>query len=137
MNVNQTGEYKHKHYAVAKKGTVTRLRIDLCLTLSLFSLPSSWHQYSPGHDVAEIQPHTFSVSPGFWRADRSTPNLPRLSENEFRDNVRAMVNSGTDWQLITTFNEAGEGTMVEASDHWINDSSSAYGYYLDALHDIV
>jgi hypothetical protein len=46
-----------------------------------------------------------------------------------------MVDSGEPWQLITTFNEAGEGTMVESSSHhW--QSGSGYGYYLDALNEI-
>ena len=51
------------------------------------------------------------------------------------------------WQLITTFNEYGEGTAIEASYNWINKdvgfgvggttiSTSQYGYYLDCLHEI-
>jgi hypothetical protein len=37
------------------------------------------------------------------------------------------------WQLVTTFNEWGEGTAVEGATEW--QSSSGYGAYLDALHD--
>jgi hypothetical protein len=43
-----------------------------------------------------------------------------------------MVASGTRWQLITTFNEWGEGTAVESADQWA--TSSGQGAYLDALH---
>jgi hypothetical protein len=43
-----------------------------------------------------------------------------------------MVNSREPWQLIVSFNEAGEGTMIEASSSW--SSNTQYGYYLDCLH---
>jgi hypothetical protein len=43
-----------------------------------------------------------------------------------------MVASGAPWQLVTTFNEWGEGTAVESAEEWA--SSSGYGDYLDALH---
>jgi hypothetical protein len=43
-----------------------------------------------------------------------------------------MVASGEPWQLVTTFNEWGEGTAVEAAEEW--SSPSGYGQYLDALH---
>jgi hypothetical protein len=35
-----------------------------------------------------------------------------VSYNNFSDNVRRIVSSNAPWQLITTFNEAGEGTMA-------------------------
>jgi hypothetical protein len=43
-----------------------------------------------------------------------------------------MVASGAPWQLVTTFNEWGEGTSVESAVEW--DTASGYGAYLDALH---
>lgn len=95
--------------------------------------PDSWHQYGPAAAVNHVSP-TFAISPGFWRADIAQPLLPRVGASEWRTNVRAMVDSGEPWQLITTFNEAGEGTMVESSSHW--QSSSGYGYYLDSLNEI-
>jgi hypothetical protein len=95
--------------------------------------PDSWHQYGPAVAVNHVSP-TFAISPGFWRADIDTPLLPRLNETTWRKNVKNMVASDQPWQLITTFNEAGEGTMIEASRHW--DSDTGYGFYLDALHDI-
>jgi hypothetical protein len=48
--------------------------------------------------------------------------------------VSSMVLSGATFQLITTFNEWGEGTAVEPASEW--SSSSGYGLYLDILHDI-
>ena len=44
-----------------------------------------------------------------------------------------MIASGAPFQLVTTFNEWGEGTAVESAQEWA--SSSGYGAYLDALHD--
>jgi hypothetical protein len=94
--------------------------------------PDSWHQYGPADAVVQIPGHSFGVSPGFWRADIAEPRLDRVSESDFCANVDLMVQSNEPWQLITTFNEAGEGTMVEPSPHW--PSSSGYGFYLDCLH---
>jgi hypothetical protein len=44
-----------------------------------------------------------------------------------------MVASHEPWQLVTTFNEWGEGTAVESATEWA--SPSGYGAYLDALHN--
>jgi Fibronectin type III domain len=44
-----------------------------------------------------------------------------------------MVASNAPWQLVTTFNEWGEGTAIESANEW--NSASGYGAYLDALHD--
>ncbi len=54
-------------------------------------------------------------------------NLDRWNKN-----IQNMVDSQTDFQLITTFNEWGEGTAVENAVDW--NSRSGYGGYLDALH---
>ena len=43
-----------------------------------------------------------------------------------------MVASLEKWQLVTTFNEWGEGTSVESAQEW--GSTSGYGQYLDVLH---
>ena len=47
-------------------------------------------------------------------------------------NVQAMKASNAPWQLVTTFNEWGEGTAVESAQQWA--SYSGYGTYLDTLH---
>jgi hypothetical protein len=96
--------------------------------------PDNWHQYGPSNAVVHEEGYSFSVSPGFWQANVDTPNLPRLSADDFRSNVIAMVESGEPWQLITTFNEWGEGTAVEPAAEWA--SASGYGIYLDALNEI-
>ena len=44
-----------------------------------------------------------------------------------------MISSGAEFQLVTTFNEWGEGTAVEPAPEWA--SSSGNGNFLDVLHD--
>lgn len=95
--------------------------------------PNEWHQYGPASAYARFPGHSVSISPGFWHAREPRPRLPRLSESEWCNNVRRMVQSGEPWQLVTTFNEAGEGTGIESTAaYW--PSQSGYGYYLDCLH---
>jgi hypothetical protein len=96
--------------------------------------PDSWHQYGPATAIIHNTGHSFSISPGFWRADHDVARLARVSEDVWRGNVANMVASDAPWQLITTFNEWGEGTAVESGIEWASDSG--YGFYLDALHDI-
>ena len=95
--------------------------------------PDHWHQYAPAKAAVWQPGHSFTVSPGFWRADEATPRLKRLSPRSWRANILRMVKSNEDWQLITSFNEWGEGTSVEAAREW--SSSSGYGTYLDVLHN--
>mmetsp|Transcript_10092 Transcript_10092/g.24089 ORF Transcript_10092/g.24089 Transcript_10092/m.24089 type:complete len:1078 (+) Transcript_10092:217-3450(+) len=95
--------------------------------------PDHWHQYGIGDGTLEYEGVSFTIGPGFWRADKPTPKKPRLSKSQWCSNVQEMSSSGQPWQLIVSFNEAGEGTMVESSPSWA--SSSGYGYYLDCLHD--
>ncbi len=92
--------------------------------------PNDWHQYSPALAAAQEGGHSYSISPGFWLMGDSV----RLNRDvtRWQKNVRDMVASGTQWQLVTTFSEWGEGTAVEPAQEWA--SSSGYGEYLDALH---
>ena len=97
--------------------------------------PNAWHQYGPTSAFLHYKGYSFSISPGFWKADHESPRLPRLNESSWCHNVQTMVDSREPWQLVTTFNEAGEGTIIEPSAaNW--PSKSGYGYYLDCLHDI-
>ncbi|MCU0693943.1 MAG: hypothetical protein MUF54_21345 [Polyangiaceae bacterium] len=93
--------------------------------------PDIWHQYGPDSAAQRHGGKSYVISPGFWKADKYAPDLAR-SVPRFYQNVRDMVASGEPWQLITTFNEWGEGTAVEPASEW--KSSSGYGQYLDALH---
>lgn len=99
--------------------------------LSCASQPDSWHQYSPAVATDSQGQYSYAISPGFWlygQGVRLARDLPRWSQN-----VRAMVSSGAAWQIVTTFNEWGEGTSVESAQEW--SSPSGYGTYMDVLHN--
>jgi hypothetical protein len=95
------------------------------------SQPDAWHEYS-GSAQAPHAPDSFTVSPGFWQWNETTPRLPR-DANRFKQNVRNMVASNARFQLIVSFNEWGEGTATESAAEWA--SPSGHGLYLDALHN--
>jgi hypothetical protein len=94
--------------------------------------PAGWHQYAPAKPVDRQPGRSFSVSPGFWLAGAAAPRLAR-DVARFRAGLRTMVAARDPWQLVTTFNEWGEGTATEPAWEWA--SRSGYGAYLDALHD--
>jgi len=98
---------------------------------SCASQPDGWHQYGPAVAADAQGTFSYSISPGFWKVGES----PRLSRDleRWNRNIRDMIASGADFQLITTFNEWGEGTSVESAREW--ESASGYGAYLDALHN--
>jgi hypothetical protein len=93
--------------------------------------PDGWHQYAPANPVDSQGQYSYTISPGFWKVGEN-PRLVR-DLSVWRPNIRQMIDSGADFQLITTFNEWGEGSSVESTDEWA--SSSGYGTYLDALHN--
>jgi hypothetical protein len=80
-----------------------------------------WHQYGPASAVQNFS-HTpgdgsYSISPGFWKAGMAYGTAPFLARDRVRwqSNVAAMNASRAKWQLITTYNEWGEGTAIESS----------------------
>ncbi len=95
------------------------------------SQPDAWHQYSPAVEAAALG-SSYSISPGFFKANEGSARLTRDLDRWRRD-VREMTVSSARFHLITTFNEWGEGTAVESAAEWA--SPSGYGAYLDALHD--
>lgn len=96
------------------------------------SQPDSWHQYAPAKDTSSQGTDSFSISPGFWKKGEQTPRLNR-DLNRWAQDVRAMIASDANFQLVVSFNEWGEGTAVESADQW--QTGSGYGAYLDVLHD--
>jgi chitodextrinase len=100
--------------------------------LNCANQPDSWHQYGPASAVQSHPPHSYNISPGFWLANEATPRLAR-DPLRWLQNVKDMVASGARWQLVTSFNEWGEGTATESATEWA--SASGYGTYLDALHN--
>jgi hypothetical protein len=92
--------------------------------------PQSWHQYVPAKAADHQRGYAYAISPGFWLKGQEVRLARDLARWE--QNVQDMVASGAPWQLVTTFNEWGEGTSVESAVEW--DTASGYGAYLDALH---
>jgi hypothetical protein len=93
--------------------------------------PDSWHGYAPANAESTVSGYSFTVSPGFWRADQQSPVLAR-NLGRWQQNVNNMVASQAPWQLVTTFNEWGEGTAVEHATEW---GLSPHGQYVETLHD--
>jgi hypothetical protein len=96
--------------------------------------PDGWHQYSPAQAEDNQGPYSFSISPGFFKASEGTSRLPRDPATWTRA-AKAMVASRARFQLVTTFNEWGEGTAIESARQW--QSASGYGSYLDTLHSVL
>ena len=94
--------------------------------------PDGWHQYNPDRSSASVGQYSFTISPGFWKVGE-TARLGR-SLTTWQQGITNMVASGANFQLITSFNEWGEGTAIESAAEWA--TSSGYGAYLDALHNI-
>ncbi len=96
--------------------------------------PDSWHQYGPATASSWQKGYSYTVSPGFFKANESTARLAR-DPVRWAQNVHDMVASGEPWQLVTTFNEWGEGSSVEPAAGWT--SASGAGTYLDALRQAI
>jgi hypothetical protein len=98
---------------------------------SCASQPDAWHEYAPATDQRQVGQTSFTISPGFWKASEPQPQLGR-DLARWNQDIQAMIASKANFQLITTFNEWGEGTAVESARSW--ESPSGFGPYLDALH---
>ena len=97
------------------------------------SQPDAWHQYGPASAVASFAPDSFSISPGFWKDDEARPRLKRKLRR-WKKIIKQMVRSQARFQLITTFNEWGEGTAIEKARQW--SGRSRHGAYLEALRRV-
>ncbi|GII54759.1 hypothetical protein Pth03_31480 [Planotetraspora thailandica] len=95
--------------------------------------PQGWHQYAPGGSLDLQAGYSAVVSPGFFRYDQKTPMLPR-DPARFRKDATTVATSGAPFQLVTTFNEWGEGTSVESTTDW--PSKDGHGVYIDILHEV-
>jgi hypothetical protein len=95
--------------------------------------PDSWHQYAPTTALDKQLPYAATVSPGYWLHGTAAPRLAR-DPARFVQNVADWKATGAQWQLLTTFNEEGEGSAVEPMTQW--ESPSGFGTYLDILHGV-
>jgi single-stranded DNA-binding protein len=76
--------------------------------------PDAWHQYGPASAIQSVLPWSVNVAPGFWRFDEAAPRLARNLAT-FKAALAEQVKSGAQWQLMTSWNEWGEGTGVEST----------------------
>jgi hypothetical protein len=102
--------------------------VDLYIDLKVFPGYTScagtidgWHQYGPASAVADFSKApgdgSYSISPGYWKSGATYGTSPFLARDRSRwqASIASMVASGARWQLITTFDEWGEGTAIESS----------------------
>ncbi len=86
--------------------------------LNCASQPDSWHQYSPAVGFDQQGKLSAAAAPGFWL--KGQPVRLVRDPVRFESDVKKVVASGAFWQLITTWNEWGEGTSVEPATEWGN-----------------
>jgi hypothetical protein len=112
-------------------------------------MPEAWHEREPAlaYQGGAAAPATagvygsISISPGFDRADDTSPGRPFLRRDlhRWRQNVRDMLASGSRYHLVTTFNGWSDGTAVEPAHEWTSPvragQSESFGQFLDALRD--
>lgn len=98
------------------------------------SQPDGWHQYAPSSAEDDQPGYSITISPGFYKANEGTPRLSR-DLSRWQKNVTDLKNSRAPLQLVTTFNEFGEGSSIESTTEWA--TSSGYGRYVDILHDVL
>ena len=87
---------------------------------------NGWHQYGPASARQNFSTApgdgSFAVSPGYWKAGTPYGTAPFLSRDltRWQSDISAMNSSPAKWQLITTYNEWGEGTAIESSSGCLN-----------------
>jgi hypothetical protein len=109
---------------VSNRWTPVAQEMGVYLSLKVFSgfrdcavQPDTWHQYGPANPYSNHRGYHVNISPGFYHAREAEPRLPR-DPDRFSQHVRDMVASGEDWHLVTSFNEWGEGTIIEPAAEW-------------------
>jgi hypothetical protein len=80
-----------------------------------------WHQYGPNSPAQSVvnglDGGSYSISPGFWKSGTPYGTGTFLARDlaRWQAGIAAMNASGAQWQLITTYNEWGEGTAIESA----------------------
>lgn len=124
--------------SMARRWSAADKALGLYVVLKVFpgyrscdAKPDAWHQYSPAVRSVAVGSDSISVSPGFWKKGDPRPRLAR-DPVAFDKAVAEMAASGAHFQLVTTYNEWGEGTSVEAAAEW--KTANGGNPYLDSLH---
>ncbi len=123
--LDPSGQDVNDRWAAAQ----TAAGIDVYLVLKIYAgfrtttnQPEAWHQYGPStayhdfnncpNDCGTANHGSINISPGFFKRNETTPRLER-DLNRFEADVNRMRESRAFWQLITSWNEWGEGTGIE------------------------
>ena len=91
---------------------------------------NGWHQYGPASARQNFSTApgdgSFAISPGYWKAGTPYGTAPFLARDltRWQSDIGAMNTSSAKWQLITTYNEWGEGTAIESSSGCLNTPPS-------------
>ncbi|HEU4566526.1 MAG TPA: hypothetical protein VFR99_00735 [Marmoricola sp.] len=111
-----------------------------------------WHQYGPASELHDFSTApgdgSVSISPGYWKRDTTYGTAPFLARDRSRwqSDITRMLDLHPFWQLITTYNEWGEGTAIESSSgcsapapagtycDWSGDGS--HSDFVTDLHDV-
>jgi hypothetical protein len=94
-----------------------------------------WHQYGPASANQNFAgapgDGSYAISPGYWKSGAAYGTAPLLARDRARwqASIAAMTASHAKWQLITTYNEWGEGTAIESSSGCRNPAPA--GTYCD------
>ncbi|MFF3852290.1 hypothetical protein [Micromonospora sp. NPDC002575] len=111
---------------------------------------AGWHQYGPAQAEQDFSrapgEGSYTVSPGFWKAGTPYGEGQFLSRDRarWRAGLARMNASGAPWQLVTTYNEWGEGTAIESSrgcrspapaGAWCDWSGAGRSDFISDLHD--
>ncbi|MDQ1384072.1 MAG: hypothetical protein QOG65_1451 [Actinomycetota bacterium] len=81
-----------------------------------------WHQYEPARSrqnfAAAPGDGSYTISPGYWKSGSPyrTGQFLIRNRDRWRKNIASMDASGARWQLVTTYNEWGEGTAIESAE---------------------
>ncbi len=117
-------------WTVARETVKARYGFSVYVDLKVFphfmSCPGAaaidgWHQYEPASATQNFSAApgdgSYSISPGYWKSGAAHGAAPFLSRDRarWRASIASMRASGAHWQLITTYNEWGEGTAVESA----------------------
>lgn len=111
--------------------------------------PDGWHQYGPAtqlHDFSSAPGDgSMTLSPGYYKANELAPRLMRDIAS-FQGGLTTIASKHVPWELVTTYNEWGEGTAVEASSgcqarvtntsqcSWT--SAGGHSTYTDVMHTV-
>jgi hypothetical protein len=103
-----------------------RIYIDLKVFPGYRTCPDTpavdgWHQYGPASANQDFSTApgdgSYSISPGYWKSGSAYGTAPFLARDRARwqASIAGMRASSAVWELITTYNEWGEGSAVESA----------------------